>query len=252
MFNKIKEKINNKIYKAYKINSINIAAALLNNETFKDMKNLYEGKEVVLVGAGPSLNKYIPLEGTVNFALNRAITNKKIKFDYLIADDWDGISFITEEVINYKCIKLFGHQNGDFREIPQSFVLKSGAKRYYTDCYKIKNAFFSDFVCDIDKMAIGNMPNIALSAMQILLFTNPKRIYLVGCDASSNGHFNEIVKDEKMMKRHEEDLKISVSSNRVIEKWRELKSFADIYYPDTEIVSINPVGLKGLFKDIYQ
>ena len=33
--------------------------------------------------------------------------------------------------------------------------------------------------------------------------------------------------------------------------YARLKTFADQYYPDTEIISINPVGLKGLFKDIY-
>lgn len=30
-----------------------------------------------------------------------------------------------------------------------------------------------------------------------------------------------------------------------------LKMFASKYYPDIKIYSINPVGLKGLFKDIY-
>jgi hypothetical protein len=33
--------------------------------------------------------------------------------------------------------------------------------------------------------------------------------------------------------------------------WNEFKKFASIYYPKTEIISINPIGLKGLFKDIY-
>ena len=28
-----------------------------------------------------------------------------------------------------------------------------------------------------------------------------------------------------------------------------MKEFAETYYPDTEIISINPVGLKGVFKD---
>ena len=29
------------------------------------------------------------------------------------------------------------------------------------------------------------------------------------------------------------------------------KMFARQYYPETEIISINPVGLRGLFKDVY-
>lgn len=110
----------------------------------------------------------------------------------------------------------------------------------------------SHFVCDIDRMAIANMPNIALSAMQIVLFTNPKRIYLVGCDASA-GHFVQPDSlNQCRVDKQEKDSKMAVSSDRTIEKWKELKVFASTFYPDVEIVSINPVGLKGIFVDRYQ
>ena len=32
----------------------------------------------------------------------------------------------------------------------------------------------------------------------------------------------------------------------------EIKKFVETYYPETEIISVNPVGLKGIFKDLYQ
>ena len=38
----------------------------------------------------------------------------------------------------------------------------------------------------------------------------------------------------------------------LVEPWKRLKLFANKLYPGTEIISVNPVGLKGLFKDIYQ
>ena len=31
----------------------------------------------------------------------------------------------------------------------------------------------------------------------------------------------------------------------------KLKQIRDTYYPEVEIVSINPVGLKGMFHDVY-
>ena len=74
--------------------------------------------------------------------------------------------------------------------------------------------------------------------MQFALFTNPKRIYIVGCDCSS-GYFNEETKEIKPNKM-------------LVKSWKELKKFVEIYYPETEIISVNPVGLKGLFKDLYQ
>ena len=33
--------------------------------------------------------------------------------------------------------------------------------------------------------------------------------------------------------------------------YARIKMFARLYYPDTEIISINPVGLRGLFRDAY-
>ena len=33
--------------------------------------------------------------------------------------------------------------------------------------------------------------------------------------------------------------------------YAQMKMFARFYYPETEIISINHVGLCGLFKDVY-
>lgn len=40
--------------------------------------------------------------------------------------------------------------------------------------------------------------------------------------------------------------------NKLIGNWIMLKKFAETYYPDTKIISVNPVGLKGIFTDLYQ
>lgn len=233
--------------------AINLAAAMTNHETFSDIKNINSGKEIALCGAGPSLKDYKPIKGIKHVALNRALLNKNIKYDCFIADDWLGLDFFKDELAAYDCEKYFGFAITDpERIIPESFRIKCNAKRYYTDCYMVGGGFESRFVCDIDKMAVGNMPNVALQALQILLFTNPKRIYLVGCDASK-GHF---VNPDKMSDERKEkeniDSAMAVSADATKGKWLELKEFAGYYYPDTEIVSVNPVGLKGLFRDIYQ
>ncbi|MBR3251959.1 MAG: hypothetical protein IKF80_09655 [Erysipelotrichaceae bacterium] len=253
MLKRIKGLINRKISNKAYITTINVAASICNNETFKAFKNCNMGRKIALCGAGPSLNDYIPIEDCIHVALNRALLNERIKYDYFIGDDWDGIDFFQDELLDFKGIKFFGHQIGTYkREIPESFSIKCNAKRYYTDTYIFGDGFDSRFVADIDKMAIGNMPNIALSAMQILLFTNPKIIYLVGCDASK-GHYVQPKKlTKERIETHEKDLAIAVSANKTIKKWLELKEFANAFYPDTKIVSINPVGLKGIFEDEYQ
>ncbi len=251
---RIRKAIDQRFSQSNYIHAISVAASLANNECFSDIKNCNQGKEIAICGGGPTLQKYKPIPDVLHIALNRALLNENIKYDWFIADDWEGVYFFCDELLNYDCRKFFGHQIGSeySRQIPESYRLACGASRYYTDSYMVADGFESRFTCDIDKMAVGNMPNIALSAMQIALFTHPKRIYLVGCDASQ-GHFIQTDNlDAKTIERHEEDLKMAVSSDRVIQKWLELKAFAQAFYPDVEIVSVNPVGLKGIFSDIYQ
>ena len=74
--------------------------------------------------------------------------------------------------------------------------------------------------------------------MQFALWTNPKRIYLVGCDTNLGGYYYQ-----------QERNKLKV--NKVYNCWLKIKEFVRIFYPETEIISVNPVGLKGMFKDIY-
>ena len=249
----IKNYIERKMTDLKYASALSVAAAMTNNETFKDIKNCNCGKSVVLCGAGPSLKKYIPIEGAVHVALNRALLNDKVKYDWFIADDWDGIDFMQQELIEYNCTKFFGHQIGQYdRQIPESFRIKCNARRYYTDCF-IVNGFKSRFVCDIDKMPVGNITNIALSAMQIVLFSNPSKVYIVGCDATADGHFIENSNiSEEQRNRQIKDMEMAVAGDNVISLWYQLKKFARVFYPDTEIISINPVGLKGIFKDEYK
>lgn len=253
MINKIKRKISKKIEQMNYISAINVAASMCNHETFSEIKNINNGKSVALCGGGPTLKQYKPIEKCLHIALNRSLLNTNIPYEWFIADDWDGIDFIQKELIEFQGRKFFGHQIGAYdRQIPESFRIKCNANRYYTDSYLVGSGYNSRLVCDIDKMAIGNMPNIAMSAMQIALYTNPAKLYLVGCDASQ-GHFvqpKELTAER--IARHEKDLKMAVSGDKVIEMWKEIKSFAAAFYPDTRIISINPVGLKGIFEDEYQ
>jgi len=256
MLKRIKQKVDRKFRENARMNSYILAAYHTNNQTFTKYKNVNDGKEVVICGAGPTFKKYIPLKGVLHVALNRALLNEKIKFDYFIADDYSGISFMLDYLEKYNCTKFLGHQTGvtDGREIPESFARKAKAERYYSDSFMVKDGYDSVPVVDINYLPVGNMPNIALAALQIVLFTNPKRIYLVGCDASSSGHYNEKGISEELKNIHEKDLKMAVSTSnaKVIECWQRLKLFIEVNYPDVEIVSVNPVGLKGLFKDCYQ
>jgi hypothetical protein len=77
-------------------------------------------------------------------------------------------------------------------------------------------------------------------ALSIILYMKPKKIYLVGCDMSNDGNYLKTESDSGFDFSH------------VKKGWEKFKKFTEIYHPDLEIISVNPVGLKDMFIDIYQ
>ena len=214
-------------------------------KTFGAYKNIHNGQKIAIIATGPSLNNYKPIQGMINIGVNKAICSDKVKLDYYFAQDYAATKDYIMNSAKYPNLKKFfgilpltpyGYKRVDCSKliIPESTVIRCDASKYYL-YYKepIKPCLFNT---DIDKTWITDCGSVAHSAIQFALYTNPEKIYLVGCDCSS-GHF---------------DNKNGRSYSYMIEPWKELKKFVDIYYPDVEIISVNPVGLKGIFTDLYQ
>lgn len=245
------QRVGNKIYaKVSDTMRLNIIAKEINSKTFSGFKNINQGKTIVLMGAGPTLNYFNPLNDVLYCGLNRVFMYDKVRLDYLFFNDnafllTDNASEKLLEYQNDKCIKFVGSHNGkDGWQIPESFLLKlKNIKRYQTNAWVSR----ANFAFDLEHEIIGNFCTISLQAMQFLLYTNPKKIYLAGIDTSPTGHFiggefNEATRN---------GLEQNDLHNAAAADWAKLKDFARIYYPETEIISINPVGLRGLFRDVY-
>lgn len=230
-----------------------IATALLHQKTFREFKNKYVGKTIVVVGAGPTLNYFEKIDNAIYVGVNRTFLYEKIKFDYLFAIDKVGLETgtnnYTNSFLNYKgnnCIKFIGDcALGKNFQIPESKLYYSNIRRYKQN---IANGIPSNFTLDIDSEPLGSFHSVVFQAMQFILYTNPAKVYLVGMDCNINtaGHFVGNV-----AKVHLRGTSVEVSDQKNLAAWQKLKIFANTYYPDTEIISINPVGLKGLFEDIY-
>ena len=230
-----------------------IATALLHQKTFREFKNKYVGKTIVIVGAGPTLNYFEKIDNAIYVGVNRTFLYEKIKFDYLFAIDKVGLETgtnnYTNSFLDYEgnnCIKFIGDcaLGKDF-QIPESKLYYSNIRRYKQN---IANGIPSNFTLDIDSEPLGSFHSVVFQAMQFILYTNPAKVYLVGMDCNINtaGHFVGNV-----AKVHLRGTSVEVSDQKNLAAWQKLKIFANTYYPDTEIISINPVGLKGLFEDIY-
>lgn len=228
----------------------NLNTLVLHQNNFAKYKNFYEGKTIVLCGAGPTLKYYQPIENCIHIALNRSFLYDKVQFDYIFAQDWRSIQNLQEELINYNpktCKKILGTQNNNPTcEIPEEFAIKCNGVRYNTDNECWPNC---KFALDISCNPFGNFHTVALVALQFILYTNPQRIYIVGCDSVPTGHFTNKNENNDTIKEHLANQQ-QFSGNMQTE-WVQAKEFIDMHYPNTEIISINPVGLKGLFNDYY-
>lgn len=225
-----------------------IKTSLLHQKTFSEYKNINAGKEVVILGAGPTLNKYVPIKNAVHIGVNRTFLFDKVNLDYLFAIDKEGIKQYYKEFTNYKgnnCIKFIGDQNIDKNfQIPEDIANQIESKRYKTTGHYLPDRF----ALDLEASPIGNFATVTLQAMQFALYTNPKKIYLVGidCNISVKGHFVGKTPDNST---RGQDPKWLDGIQR--DQWFSIKPFLEMYYPNIEVISINPIGLKGLFKDIY-
>lgn len=89
---------------------------------------------------------------------------------------------------------------------------------------------------NLEKHPLANFESVAFPALHFAFYTCLKRIYFVGLDTSS-GHFF--------------DKSGSYEVNSMMEGYHLLENFAQLYYSDVDVISVNPVGLKGLFTDVY-
>ena len=146
---------------------------------------------------------------------------------------------IFKEFINYdnKCIKFMGDISHIYPESAIPDNLRDAAKAYNY----IVNGINTDFPLDPDEQPMPRWHSIAFPALTFALWTNPKRIYLVGCDCADVGY-------SKIENKSPDVLNASV--HKIKTGWNAFKEFACKNYPNTKIISINPIGLKGMFSDI--
>ena len=221
-----------------------ISTSILHQKTFSRFKNSHQGQEIVLVACGPTAKEYKRIDGAIHIGVNRAFQIEDIDLQYLFIQDYRSLKHCIKEANSYKpasCIKFYGH-----REITSAFFSKDWeVDAYMPECDVIEANALHYRIFDIDTMGcrfshfidiepLGAFQSIVFPAMQFALWTNPRRIYLVGCDCTE-GYFD--------------GQPSAMSSNILMPHWVLLKKFARMCYPETEILSINPVGLLGIFDE---
>ncbi len=209
--------------------------------SFLEFKYCHTGKSVVIVATGPSMKYYKQLPGMPHIGVNAAFKNENIKLDYYFTTDYENRNGWFQDLKNYDFIKFFGqYSNGIFRDrfqIPEQIVQENHARKFF------QGAPSEDIHINIEYYPLMGFYSIAFQALHFALYTNAKNIYLVGCDCSADGYFDGT--------KQIADVTQPGGIPIWVKGYQKLKEFAERFYPETEIISINPVGLKGLFRDVY-
>ena len=227
----------------------------VNTAAFDEYKNAFKDRDVVIVATGPTLKDYQPIPGAVHIGVNFAYRKADIPLDFLFLMDGynireniiqengsndliQGVGSIKERIFIGRLERRSIYEH--YQDLPIDYDLMNKKCKPYKADYYLSGTIYSD----ITSHALMHFRTTVFCAIQFALFTNPKRIFIVGCDVSDKGHFYKDDKDKliKCGKINSPMLKLG---------WLRIKKFARQHYPNTEIVSINPVGLRGLFKDVY-
>jgi hypothetical protein len=223
-----------------------LAAMATHPGVFGDYKSIYKEREIVILGSGPSANKYRPINDAIHIGVNRAFRLQKVMLDYLFIQDRqfvpDNPDYIGEQEAadtygGNNCQKFYG-RHYEVLPITEASVDKANAKRFIFHDRRVENDNLTGFSSDITVRPLNEWGSVIFAALDFALWTHPKRIYIVGCDCSNNGSF-----DGKCESYDGYD--------GIVFGWKQYARYIENYYPDVEVVSVNPVGLKGLFADRY-
>lgn len=233
------------LVKLNRINQVNLSTAFMHMQTFPKFKGIHQGKDIYLIASGVSASKFNhkKTDNDIYIGVNRSFKLPH-EMDYIFIQDYSGkTKEYIDELDNYrpeKCQKFYGLTcewvYDPERTIPENHAIKAKALRYRTDWAPIAG-FSPDFAYDLSTQPLGCFGSIVFPALQFALWTYPKRIFLVGCDCTNAGY------------AYDKNDKNYLETDKIKNAYRKFKNFAHKYYDDVEIISINPVGLKGFFKD---
>lgn len=216
-----------------------------NTKTFAEYRNAFRGKKVVIVGGGPTVEFYKPITDAIHIGVNFSWRNENIPFDYLFTNDVtgnknlaikmeEGFGRIKNQIFICKRLDRFDYFSA--LNYSEDISLRPAkVSRFYSEITMTGETLYQDICFH----PLADFYSTIFSALHFALFTYPKELYLVGCDATATGHF------------YDKDNPSYVAVGNVKLGYARMKMFAEHHYPETEIISVNPVGLKGLFKDVY-
>lgn len=218
-----------------------IVAANNVHQNLKKYCNIYNDRSIAIVGGGATLNcwdKNYLKDDCIYIGINRAFKMEKIKFDYLFAQDRFQDKENLKQFAEYypeTCKKFIGYitaSDETYRFRMEDFYSLKNKELYILD-----NHYMGKIPYSILFEPVADLHGTVFSALQFAFLTNPSKIYLLGFDCNVSHSFEKDVSKMNLSYQYK--------------SWQKIKEFQKKYLDKIEIISINPVGLKGMFKDVY-
>ena len=217
-------------------------------------KNIHNGQTCYIFGSGSSINNFKIQEEGIFIGCNHIIKNTYIKNKlqyYFFGHGY--MEHVSENSpLGYgnhkKEVDELGNHVTKFCMVSRdndisihNFTMK--------DVYNLKN--INAIPCDMNliniNIELSNQPflnhSIVFPSIQFALYSGFKKIYLVGCDCNGFFHSQNFLNNKQTNPKIDMDL---------VYWWKQIYNFKNTYYPSTNIININPIGLKNIMDgDIY-
>lgn len=211
----------------------------IHKASFAEFKGCHRGQTVAVVATGPTLNYYTQVEGIPHIGTNASFLKEGLRLDYYFIRHYE--QEWCDKLKDYDFVKFFARnewaeQHHGYDRFPEYLIEENKGRRFFTG--EPNNEIYED----ITYYPLMGGYSIIFQALQFAIYTRPKRLLLIGCDCSANGHYDGVMQS-------------SFESNHIIPLWfksyQVVQRFIDQYYPDMEVISVNPIALKGMFHDMY-
>jgi hypothetical protein len=214
-------------------------------------KNKHQNQTCYIFGSGPTVNDFIEQEPGSYIGCNHIIKNEQIKnkLQYYFF----GHGYMEHNNDN---TPIYGNHKQEVDNLPydlEKFAMVSRDNNIdvhgftYDDIERLTT--INALPCDINIHNINKdleynsflNHSIVFPAIQFALYCGYTKIYLVGCDCNGFYHSNS----------YHNNTNTNVD-NSLVYWWEQMYNFKQNYYPDVNINSINPQGLKNIMdNDIF-
>jgi hypothetical protein len=221
------------------------------NHNLSAFKNKHLKQSAVVFGTGPTLSKFSEedvgnWDNCIKIGVNSMVYHEKMHLDYYFCGhDASKESWHYHNQLKRTLLDQIIHRS-DIGQVFCATRVNGQPNRYHFSDQESKtmgainygissNSGHEHMKKDIDLHDLYNH-SIIFSSLQFALYTGVEKIFLVGCDCG--GGFSFMFPEKKF---------VSSEARSIRRHWLEFEKFSSEHYPDVEILSIRPVGLKGLF-----